>query len=90
MSGPTPPLATRSAAVQQTVADILVGLGIDRGDVAADARLRADLELDSTETVEVTLELKRRLDVEVQLESGEDLTVAQVCDRVASAAADAP
>lgn len=85
MTAPVDPHERDAAAVGRAVLEILVELGIEADDVTPGARLRGDLELDSTETVEVTLELKRRLDVDVQLESGEDITVDGVCARVLAA-----
>lgn len=69
--------------ISDTLTEILVGLGFPESDINADARLRGDLELDSTETVEVSLELKRRLGVDVKLESDQDLTFREVCEKVA-------
>jgi acyl carrier protein len=65
-----------------TLRSILFALGIPEEDLRDGATLRGDLELDSTETVEVTLELKRRLDVAIKLESDADLTLAEVCAEV--------
>jgi len=73
--------------VEDTVRDILVGLGLPEADIQPSARLHGDLELDSTELVEVTLELKRRLDAEVKLETGADLTVGVLCRLVEGALA---
>jgi acyl carrier protein len=39
-----------------------------------------DLQLDSTETVEISLGLKRRLGVNIKLESRKDITLAEVGD----------
>jgi 2-polyprenyl-3-methyl-5-hydroxy-6-metoxy-1,4-benzoquinol methylase/acyl carrier protein len=68
-----------------TLRSILLGLGIPEDDLTEDARLKADLELDSTEAVEVTLELKRRLGVAVKLDS--DLSLRDICDLVERAPA---
>ena len=73
-----------------TLRSILFELGIPEDDLRDDATLRGDLELDSTEAVEVTLELKRRLGVAVKLESDADLTLRQVCRLVEEAAAGSP
>lgn len=58
---------------------ILLDLGIDEECIHADAYLHKDLELDSTETVQIALDLKRLCGVTVKFESRQDLTVANVC-----------
>ena len=68
--------------VMDTLKDILTDLGISEDSITADALLRKDLQLDSTETVEISLGLKRRLGVNVKLESRKDMTLAQVCEMV--------
>ena len=65
-----------------TLKAILIDLGIDERALTEDAHLRKDLELDSTETVEISLELKRRLGVEMKLESRQDPTLAELCARI--------
>ncbi len=62
-----------------TLKSILVDIGISEDAIVPSASLRKDLKLDSTETVEVALEIKRRLDVDVKLESKADHAVADVC-----------
>lgn len=64
--------------IHDAVVEILVELGIEPERIADDARLQDDLELDSTEKVQIELELKRRFGINVKLESGEDLTVGRV------------
>ena len=61
---------------------ILIDLGIPEELIHQDALLREDLQLDSTETVEISLALKRQLGVSVKLEGRQDITLAQVCNRV--------
>ena len=58
--------------------EILLDLGIDEERISESAHLRKDLELDSTETVEMALELKRRFGVEVKLEARKDFTLSEV------------
>jgi acyl carrier protein len=77
-----------------TVDDVLVvlvaaleDLGIDAAEVTPTARMRADLELDSTELVQVALELTRHFGVKVKLSAKDDLTVSQVCGLPVEAAA---
>src|SRR2546426_3354901 len=75
----------KRSMVFTTLREILIDLGIDEHAIREDAHLREDLELDSTETVEIALELKRRLGVEIKLESRQDPTLAQVCFMVEQA-----
>ena len=65
---------------------ILVDSGIDEGAITPSASLRKDLKLDSTETVDIALEVKRRLGVEVKLESKKELTFSDVCALIENAA----
>ena len=66
---------------------ILADLGISVESLHGDTLLYKDLQLDSTETVEVSLGLKRRLGVSVKLESRRDMTLSQVCDLIEAAIA---
>lgn len=68
--------------VMDTLKDILVELGISEDLLTEDALLKKDLQLDSTETVEISLALKRRLGVNVKIESRKDTTLAQLCEMV--------
>jgi acyl carrier protein len=72
--------------IRATLVDILENLGIEAEDITEEARIRADLELDSTDTIEIMLELKRKLGVEVKLESKQDKTVAELVGMVEQAA----
>jgi acyl carrier protein len=71
--------------VRETLASIIVGLGVDAERIVDEAGLVRDLELDSTDTVEVSLELKRALGVEVNLAGISDLTVGEVLRRIDAA-----
>jgi acyl carrier protein len=62
---------------------ILVDLGIPRESLHNDAFLHRDLQLDSTEIVEIVLGLKQDLGIRVKLGGRQDLTLAQVSDRIA-------
>ncbi|HEY9660234.1 MAG TPA: phosphopantetheine-binding protein, partial [Allocoleopsis sp.] len=55
--------------VMDTLKEILLELGITDSEITETAFLRKDLQLDSTETVQIALELKRRLGVSVKLEA---------------------
>ena len=73
--------------VMDTLKEILVEMGIPEESLTEDALLRKDLQLDSTETVEISLGLKRRLGVNVKIESRQDTTLGQVCEMVNQAMA---
>jgi len=68
-----------------TVKTILTDLGIPSNLIHSDAFIHRDLQLDSTEIVEISLGLKRRLGISVKLESRQDRTIAQVCRQVEAA-----
>ena len=73
--------------VMDTLKEILVEMGIPEESITEDALLRKDLQLDSTETVEISLGLKRRLGVNVKIESRQDTTLGQVSEMVNQAMA---
>jgi acyl carrier protein len=73
-----------------TLTSILVDLGIEPEEIRGDASLRKDIGLDSTELVELTLEVRRQLGVPLKFESGEDATLDEVCAIVSLAGAAAP
>ena len=75
----------KNSDLMNTLKDILTNLGIPGDLLHSDSRLHQDLQLDSTEIVEISLGLKRRLDVRVKLESRQDMTLAQVCDQIKAA-----
>ncbi|NES95896.1 MAG: acyl carrier protein [Desertifilum sp. SIO1I2] len=64
---------------------ILSDLGIPKEDLHEQTLLHQDLQLDSTEIVELSLELKRQFGVRVKLETRQDMTLAQVCQRIETA-----
>ncbi|MBE8987824.1 acyl carrier protein [Nostoc sp. LEGE 12450] len=70
-----------------TLKSILLNLGIPEDSISEDTLLHKDLQLDSVEAVEIALGLKRILGVNVKLESRQDMTLAQVCNRVKEAIA---
>lgn len=65
--------------------DILKTLGIPAELVHPNALLYRDLQLDSTETIEISLALKRRLGIKVKLEARQDKSLAEVCTLIESA-----
>ncbi|GAA3431863.1 phosphopantetheine-binding protein [Kutzneria kofuensis] len=77
---------TTSDQITDEVVRAIAAIGIAADDITSAARLRSDLELDSTELVEITLELKRTLGVDIDLELDADPSVADVCALVGKAA----
>ena len=65
--------------------DILKNLGIPEELIQPDALLHRDLQLDSTETIKISLALKRRLGIKVKLETRQDKSLAEVCTLIESA-----
>ena len=65
--------------------DILNDLGIPEELISPNALLNRDLQLDSTEIVEISLALKRRLGIRVKLETRQDKTLAEICTLIESA-----
>lgn len=74
-----------AASKMDTLQAILAELGIPKESLHNDTRLHEDLQLDSTEIVEIALRLKRQLGVSVKLESRQDMTLAQVCHQIEAA-----
>lgn len=70
--------------VIDTIKAILVDLGIPQESLHAETSLYADLGLDSVETIKLSLELKRRLAIELKLGNRHDMTLAEIC-RIANA-----
>jgi acyl carrier protein len=70
--------------IKDAILDALVELGIS-AQIANETRLQSDLELDSTETVQLSLEMKRRFNVDIKLDTGQDLSVREVCELVEQA-----
>ena len=73
--------------VMDVLKAILVDLGISAESLHEETLIYKDLQLDSTETVEVSLGLKRRLGISVKLESRQDMTLIQVCGLIEAAVA---
>jgi len=72
-----------SDQVAEALAGSLAELGIDASAIKPEVRLREDLELDSTEMVQVSLDLTRRLGVRVRLDARENGTFREACEAVA-------
>lgn len=73
--------------VMDVLKEILVELGIPENSITENTLLYKDLKLDSTETVDISLGLKRQLGVNIKLESRKDLTLGEVCEMVNNALA---
>ncbi|MEH2080287.1 MAG: acyl carrier protein [Nostoc sp.] len=65
-----------------TLKIILTDLGVAEEFIHEDTCLRRDLQLDSMETVEVALGLKRKLGINIKLGNEQDVTLAQLCNLV--------
>jgi acyl carrier protein len=74
--------------VTKAITEILCELGVDPDAISDTATLGDELELDSTDAVEVSLRLKRRFHVEVKVQVKGDHTVGDVHDAVLAARAD--
>lgn len=68
-----------------TLRVILTDLGIPEKLICKDSLLHKDLQLDSTETVEISLALKRKLGVNVKLETRQDKTLSEICNMIKAA-----
>jgi acyl carrier protein len=64
---------------------VLIDLGFSEEELTATTSIRQDLQLDSTETVDISLGLKRRLGINIKLESRQDTTLAQISEKIAEA-----
>jgi acyl carrier protein len=60
----------------------LLGLGVEPEEIRPDVRLREDLELDSTEMVQVALDMTRSLGVRVKVQPKFDVTFQDLCEAV--------
>jgi acyl carrier protein len=70
---------TSNLMVMATLKAIMVGLGIPEDMIWEDTLIYAHLGLDSVETVKLSLELKRQLDLDLKLGTRQDLTLAEIC-----------
>ncbi len=76
--------------VMNTLKTILTDLGIPEESLCEDTLLSKDLQIDSVETVEIALGLKRKLGINVKLEALQNMTLVQVCNLVETAMSEAP
>lgn len=71
---------TQDNAIFEALKDHLVGRGIEAGKIALEAHLSKDLDLDSLDTMELTLGMEERFGVEIP--DAELETLATVGDAV--------
>lgn len=69
----------------ETLREIIYELGIPDELICLNASIYQDLQLDSTEIVEIALVLKRRLGIKIKLETRQDKTLAEICSLIESA-----
>jgi acyl carrier protein len=65
--------------------EILINLGIPEEIIQEDTLLHEHLGLDSVETVKLSLELKRKLSIDLKLGTRKDITLAEICQLVLAA-----
>jgi acyl carrier protein len=65
--------------VMDTLKAILVDLGIPEASLCENTLLYGHLKLDSIEAVQLSLQLKRQLGIELKLGTRQDMTLAQIC-----------
>lgn len=63
---------------------ILVDLGIPEDQLREQTLLHEHLGIDSAETVQLSLELKRRLGVDLKIGTRKDMTLAEICNLIES------
>ena len=62
--------------------DILDELGIPADRLKPNSFLYEDLQLDSTEIIEVSVALKQKFGVKIKLETRQDKTLSEVCNLI--------
>lgn len=72
-------------SVEQALRHALIELGISPELMTPEASMRDDLELDSTEMVQLSQEVSRALGVGVRLDARADLTVREACALIRAA-----
>jgi acyl carrier protein len=77
--------SSKAIEVMDTLKQVLADLGIPVESLRENTLLSRDLQLDSTEIVEIALGLKRKLGVKIKIESQQDKTLADVCESIAKA-----
>ncbi|MGX4607795.1 acyl carrier protein [Priestia sp. JNUCC 25] len=66
----------------EAIKEILLELGIPEEEIKEEALLKSDLALDSTETVQIALEMKRHFNAVIKLESNQDFSIKAVIEMV--------
>jgi acyl carrier protein len=68
--------------IMQVIRNALINeLGIEETLIRPEAKIEADLELDSTETVIIALEIKKKFGIDY-IFPAEDVTLQAICDYV--------
>ncbi|MCP2256367.1 acyl carrier protein [Streptoalloteichus tenebrarius] len=65
--------------------EILLDIGVEEDVIAPEHRLRSDLALDSTETVDLEKELQRRFGLTIDLWDKHDYTIAELAAMIQDA-----
>jgi acyl carrier protein len=68
--------------INPSLKEILLDLGFSEDELTENTLIRKDLQLDSTETVDISLGIKRRIGASIKLESRQDQTLAQVSELI--------
>ena len=63
--------------IADSLIELIVSLGVPEDQITGDSYLFKDLALDSTEAVQLSLDLKRKFSVDVKMTSREDKTVRE-------------
>jgi acyl carrier protein len=63
----------------ETLIGILSDLGFPQETLREETYIKSNLGLDSVETVRLSLELKRRLNIDIKLGNRQDLTLIEIC-----------
>jgi acyl carrier protein len=67
-----------------TIVSILEDLGVPAQMIKDDTLLHKHLGLDSVETVKLSLELKRKLGIDLKLGTRQDITISEICQMAAA------
>ncbi|MFQ4144467.1 acyl carrier protein [Chlorogloeopsis sp. ULAP02] len=73
--------------IMNTLKAILIDLGVAEELLHESTYLQSNLQIDSMEIVEIALGLKRKLGVNLKLQSRHDITLSELCNLVAASMA---